>query len=98
MKPEQLSALWHALGMTRSNYRRSLTWWFEDGNHRNNFAVEPQSNDHVTALSLADLGLMVRAYTYPGGLEKFEVTAKGMKVARDSFTRPIPVSKEVSGG
>ena len=80
--------LWHSLGMTRKNYRRSLAWWLDNDNHRNNFAAEPASGDMALILDLVSLRYMRRGRDIPGGLIYFHVTDDGIRAARDNFPGP----------
>jgi hypothetical protein len=74
--------LWHSIGMNRSNYRRTLSWWLDDDNHRNHFAADPQGTDMADLNALISFGYMKRGRAIPGGLVYYHVTAKGIETAR----------------
>lgn len=82
----QWDILWHSLGMDGKTYRRSLKWWLDNDNHRNHFAVEPESKDANLA-ALVGIGYMRKGRPIPGGMIYYHVTEAGIKAARDEFIR-----------
>jgi hypothetical protein len=77
----------HAIGMERSNYRRSLAWWLDDDNHRNYYATAPDCDGHDEIEGLVAAGLMCIGRGIPGGLTYYHATTAGIVAARDEFFR-----------
>lgn len=88
MTTELLDMLWHSLGMTKKNYRRSLAWWLDNDNHRNFFCAPVAHLGLLVPLEAA--GLMKYGYTINEGRDCYYfVTPKGIEVARANFPRPV---------
>jgi len=81
----QLNLLRHSLGMKRCNYRRKLSWWLENDNHRNCFATFRKGCDFDTVLELIDLGLMYEGQYDSENLYYYHVTPKGITLAKKEY-------------
>lgn len=93
MTQELLDALWHAIGMTRRNYRRSLAWWLDNDNHRNFYCVPVAHPGNM--VQLESLGLIFRGRAINDGQDcYYHVSEKGIEVARDNFPRPATAATE----
>lgn len=83
----QMEILRHAIGMKRSNYRRKLSWWLDNENHRNNYCVSVSWID-LNILQLVIAGLLQQGSIINGGRDVyFHVTAAGIKLAKKEFNR-----------
>jgi hypothetical protein len=81
----KLEYLWHAVGMKRSNYRRKLSWWLDNDNHRNNFCVST-SNIGLNILTLVIDGLMKKGQVINDGKDVyFHATDTGIALAKKEF-------------
>ena len=85
-----LDILWHSLGMSAKNRRRSLEWWLDNDNHRNHFCralVDPEYGDLLE--ELIRRGWMTRGRTINDGRDcYYHVTPEGIRIARENFPRP----------
>ena len=82
-----LEILWHTLGMGQSNYGRSLDWWLDNDNHRNQICTSATNPESRIPL-LVDRGLMVAGEAINHGRDRYyHVTADGIAAARDAMTK-----------
>lgn len=87
---EERGILWHAIGMTTRNYRRTSDWWSSNLNHRNNYCLSYNSGiKEANAIRrLIILGLMKEGTKINDGSDQyFHVTHAGIKLAREEFFR-----------
>ena len=80
-----MQIMWHALGMTKANYRNTVPWWLDNDNHRNHFATDGAGKDFASIKALVKLDLMQEGQPYEGGLRFFFVTSQGIRVAKALF-------------
>lgn len=86
-----LDILWHAIGMDRKNYRKSLDWWLDNDNHRNSYCVstEPPSRDLKRLDELVARGLMKTGWFINDKRDRYyHVTQAGIRHAKANYPRP----------
>ena len=86
MKRSDYEILWHSLGMDAVTYRRPLSWWLGDGNHRNLFCACCSGRVYPILLDLVADGVMTLGQFINEGRDRyFHVSPKGIEMARNAF-------------